>query len=90
MLGRLVHYAADAVLLSALAAGVKRSTGLTPDLSRIHDETTRGLASKYFGIGEVVFDTTESLARASGWFQRDLSTTSAWAAAKKATEGVAK
>lgn len=28
-LGRLAHYAFDAVLLSAFLAGVKRSTGLT-------------------------------------------------------------
>ncbi|PSK50320.1 hypothetical protein B9Z65_264 [Elsinoe australis] len=29
VLGRLTHYAFDAVLLSAFLAGVKRSTGLT-------------------------------------------------------------
>ncbi|KAL1991573.1 hypothetical protein VTN49DRAFT_4881 [Thermomyces lanuginosus] len=33
VLGRLTHYAFDAVLVSAFLAGIKRSTGLTPSLN---------------------------------------------------------
>jgi hypothetical protein len=36
-LGRLTHYAFDAVLISAFLAGVKRSTGLTYVLSILSD-----------------------------------------------------
>ncbi|CAG8717362.1 6260_t:CDS:2, partial [Scutellospora calospora] len=40
-IGRLVHYAADAVLVSAVLAGIKRSTGLTIATNRIENEEVR-------------------------------------------------
>ncbi|KAI4738196.1 hypothetical protein E4T44_15223, partial [Aureobasidium sp. EXF-8845] len=42
VLGRLTHYAFDAVLISAFLAGVKRSTGLTPSINedKITDNET--------------------------------------------------
>ncbi|KAK4217432.1 hypothetical protein QBC37DRAFT_369857 [Rhypophila decipiens] len=74
VLGRLTHYAFDAVLFSAFLAGMKRSTGLTvsfkkdkvagesPEVSRWVD--------KYLGVGEWVMDQSVAIAGSSGWFER--------------------
>ncbi|KDN52325.1 DUF1748-domain-containing protein [Tilletiaria anomala UBC 951] len=70
MLGRLMHYGIDALLIASVAAGIKRSTGLQPDLSQISDPTAKGIAEKYFGLGELVFDSSIAAARASRYFVR--------------------
>jgi Fungal protein of unknown function (DUF1748) len=70
VLGRLTHYAFDALLLSSVVAGVKRSTGLQPDLSQIQDASAKSILEKYFGIGEFVFDSTVAAAGASRYFVR--------------------
>jgi len=73
MLGRLTHYAFDAVLISTILAGMKRSTGLTPSLK---SDTVSGNADvkkwvdKYLDVGEFVMDSAVSAAGASGWFER--------------------
>lgn len=72
VLGRLLHYASDALLVSTVLAGIKRQTGLQPDINRISEPTTRGLLEKYLGFGEFVFDSGVAAARASSLFQRDL------------------
>ena len=69
VLGRLVHYAGDALLISTVLAGIKRQTGLQPDIGRISEPTTRGLLEKYLGFGEFVFDSSVAAARASSLFQ---------------------
>ncbi|KAM7190096.1 Fungal protein of unknown function (DUF1748) domain containing protein [Rhypophila sp. PSN 637] len=73
-LGRLTHYAFDAVLFSAFLAGMKRSTGLTVSLKRDkvageNPEVSRWV-DKYLGVGEWVMDQSVAIAGSSGWFER--------------------
>ncbi|KAL5504079.1 hypothetical protein ACEPAH_8152 [Sanghuangporus vaninii] len=70
MLGRLVHYTFDAVLLSTVLAGVRRSSGFSPDSSSIGDPTIRSLADRFLGFGETVFDVVQSSAVNSNYFKR--------------------
>ncbi|TID13447.1 putative duf1748 domain containing protein [Venturia nashicola] len=73
VLGRLTHYAVDAVLLSAFLAGVKRSTGLTPSV-KTEDMTKSTDVKKwidnYLWVGEVVMDQSVALMSSSGYFER--------------------
>ncbi|ATZ46408.1 hypothetical protein BCIN_01g10110 [Botrytis cinerea B05.10] len=71
-LGRLTHYAFDAVLLSAFLAGMKRSTGLTPSLKKdvTENKEINGWIEKYLGVGEWVMDTSVAFAGSSGFFER--------------------
>ncbi|KAF7331604.1 H/ACA ribonucleoprotein complex subunit 3 [Mycena kentingensis (nom. inval.)] len=71
MIGKLVHYAFDAVLISTLAAGVRRSSGFAPNAESISDPTFRGLAQRYFGVGETIFDMIQATAVNSAYFKRD-------------------
>ncbi|KAI0311564.1 hypothetical protein OF83DRAFT_1068612 [Amylostereum chailletii] len=70
MIGKLVHYAFDAVLVSTLAAGVRRSTGFAPDTGAIADSTIRSFAEKYLGVGETIFDMVQGTAVNSSYFKR--------------------
>ncbi|KZV72986.1 DUF1748-domain-containing protein [Peniophora sp. CONT] len=67
-IGRLVHYAADAVLLSTILAGMKRSTGFAPDLEKVPDGA-RGFASTYLGVGETIYDFAQSYVVNSAYFK---------------------
>ncbi|CAD0093235.1 unnamed protein product, partial [Aureobasidium mustum] len=70
-LGRLTHYAFDAVLFSAFLAGVKRSTGLTINEDKITDnETAKSWITRYLAIGEIVMDQSVAVMSSSGWFER--------------------
>ncbi|KIL67442.1 hypothetical protein M378DRAFT_73768 [Amanita muscaria Koide BX008] len=64
-LGRLAHYAVDAVLLSAVLAGVKKSSGFAFDTSNIHDPNIRLITEKYLRIGESAFDVVQATAMKS-------------------------
>jgi hypothetical protein len=70
MLGKLAHYAFDAVLLSTVVAGVRRSSGFTPDASIIPDPTVRSVAEKFLGVGETVFDMIQATAVNSSYFKK--------------------
>ncbi|KAJ7158923.1 hypothetical protein C8R46DRAFT_907020 [Mycena filopes] len=70
-IARLFHYAFDAVLLSTVAAGVRRSSGFTPDSASISDPTIRSIADRYLGIGESIFDMIQATAVNSTYFKRD-------------------
>ncbi|RAL11350.1 DUF1748 domain-containing protein [Aspergillus homomorphus CBS 101889] len=86
MLGRISHYAFDAVLISAFLAGIKRSTGLAPPLSRVargvfHSpslETDKITDNKdfkkwidqYLGVGEWVMDQSVAVLGSTSWFER--------------------
>ncbi|KAB5578155.1 hypothetical protein GE09DRAFT_1088704 [Coniochaeta sp. 2T2.1] len=71
-LGRLTHYAFDAVLLSAFLAGMKRSTGLTFKTDSVTggNKEVSGWVDKYLGVGEWVMDQSVAIAGSSGWFER--------------------
>jgi len=71
MIGRLLHYTVDAVLLSTVLAGVRRSSGFAPATNSIQDETIRSIADKYLGVGETIFDMLQGTAVNSQYFKRD-------------------
>ncbi|PPQ91010.1 hypothetical protein CVT25_013935 [Psilocybe cyanescens] len=73
MLGKLVHYTVDAVLLSTVVAGIRRSSGLSPDASVIPDPTVRSVAEKFLGVGETVFDVIQATAVNSSYFKKSSS-----------------
>jgi len=73
VLGRITHYAFDAVLLSAFLAGIKRSTGLTPSLKSDQVSSSpevRKWLDKYLGVGEWVMDQSVAVMGSSAWFAR--------------------
>jgi len=70
MIGRLVHYTVDAVLLSTLFAGIRRSSGFAPQTTLITDPSVRGIADKYFGVGETIFDIAQATVVNSSYFVR--------------------
>ncbi|KAG9258365.1 uncharacterized protein F5Z01DRAFT_194337 [Emericellopsis atlantica] len=71
-LGRLTHYAFDAVLVSAFLAGMKRSTGLTFKTDRVAGESKEmsKWIDNYLGVGEWVMDQSVAIAGSSGYFER--------------------
>ncbi|QVM09683.1 hypothetical protein D8B26_004340 [Coccidioides posadasii str. Silveira] len=71
VLGRLTHYAFDAVLISAFLAGIKRSTGLTLNSDKISDnKEVKRWVDNYLGVGEWVMDQSIAVLGSSGWFER--------------------
>ncbi|ESK89287.1 hypothetical protein Moror_1225 [Moniliophthora roreri MCA 2997] len=72
-LGRLIHYAVDAALLSTVLAGVKRSTGFAPDASQIEQPAMRSAAETFLSVGESIFDMVQGSAVTSKYFKRDRS-----------------
>ncbi|KAG8213212.1 hypothetical protein J3R82DRAFT_11677, partial [Butyriboletus roseoflavus] len=71
VLGRFVHYAADAVLVSTVIAGIRRSSGFTIETNRISDPTIRSLAERFLGVGETIFDMAQATAINSEYFKKD-------------------
>ncbi|KAF3017807.1 hypothetical protein E8E14_010191 [Neopestalotiopsis sp. 37M] len=71
-LGRLTHYAVDAVLISTILAGMRRSTGLTFQSKQIGGDNadTNKWIEKYLGVGEWVMDQSVAIAGSSPWFKR--------------------
>ncbi|KAH9892186.1 hypothetical protein F4778DRAFT_751156 [Xylariomycetidae sp. FL2044] len=71
-LGRLTHYAFDAVLISTIIAGMRRSTGLTFQKDRIGGENKEmnKWVEKYLNVGEWVMDQSVAVAGTSSFFQR--------------------
>ncbi|KAF9919943.1 hypothetical protein FBU30_010351 [Linnemannia zychae] len=70
MLGKLIHYAADAILISAVLAGIKRSTGLTVASNKIESKDVRSAVDRYLSIGEWVMDQGIMFMTASEYFVR--------------------
>ncbi|KAI8082465.1 hypothetical protein BDF21DRAFT_462533 [Thamnidium elegans] len=70
MWGRLFHFTADAVLISAVLAGVKRNSGLQPATSQIENEDVRKYVNKYLDIGEWVVDSSVTFMNNSPYFER--------------------
>ncbi|KAI1809420.1 DUF1748-domain-containing protein [Poronia punctata] len=70
-LTRLGHYAIDAVLVSTILAGMRRSTGLTVKPERIHESSeVNKWVNKYLGVGEWVLDQSVAFAGSSKYFER--------------------
>lgn len=69
-LSKLFHYSVDAVLISAVFAGVRRSTGLTFNSNQVENSDIRGLLVRYLGVGEWVLDTSASFLESSKYFKK--------------------
>ncbi|KAL1745426.1 hypothetical protein HDZ31DRAFT_12322, partial [Schizophyllum fasciatum] len=70
MFGRIVHYSVDAVLLSTVLAGVRRSSGFTVNPDTIPEGTPRTIFEKYISVGESVFDMAQATVVNSQYFKR--------------------
>ncbi|KAI1319911.1 hypothetical protein EDD11_002586 [Mortierella claussenii] len=70
MIAKIVHYAADAVLVSAVLAGIKRSTGLGVATHKIESEDVRTYVDKYLTVGEWVVDQGSAFLSSSQYFER--------------------
>ncbi|WWC90747.1 uncharacterized protein L201_005684 [Kwoniella dendrophila CBS 6074] len=55
VLGRLVHYAFDALAISTVLAGVKKTTGYAPATDQIPDSSIKSITDTYLSAGETVF-----------------------------------
>ncbi|KAI8909478.1 hypothetical protein PhCBS80983_g06058 [Powellomyces hirtus] len=62
-MGRLLHYAFEAALLSTAFSGAKRAAGVEFDARKIENETARTVLFQYFRIGDWVIDTSASQLR---------------------------
>ncbi|OLY83545.1 hypothetical protein AYI68_g2314 [Smittium mucronatum] len=56
MLGTIVHYAIDLALVSALLAGIRRTSGLTIKAATNHPNGDESYLIKYLKFGEKSFD----------------------------------
>ncbi|ORY35617.1 hypothetical protein BCR39DRAFT_511159 [Naematelia encephala] len=70
VLGKLAHYAFDAIAISTVLAGIKRSTGFTPDVKQLPESYIRNIAEGYLGAGETVFNVAAGQAVTSGYFKK--------------------
>ncbi|RMZ79120.1 hypothetical protein DV738_g3546, partial [Chaetothyriales sp. CBS 135597] len=78
VLGRVAHYAFDAVLISAVLAGIKRSTGLTLKTSSFGGASSgkdnsadiQTWVDRYLGVGEWVMDQSIAIMGSSQYFER--------------------
>ncbi|KAF9365433.1 MAG: hypothetical protein J3Q66DRAFT_354396 [Benniella sp.] len=70
MIAKLVHYAADAVLVSAVLAGIKRSNGLSVNTDKIQSDDVRSYVNKYLSVGEWVVDQGTAFMSSSQYFER--------------------
>ncbi|KAF8273364.1 DUF1748-domain-containing protein, partial [Lactarius quietus] len=63
-------FAFDAILISTIAASVKRTTGFVPDTESISNPTLRSFTERYLGFGETVFDAIQGTVVTSPYFKR--------------------
>ncbi|KAF5333739.1 hypothetical protein D9611_002352 [Ephemerocybe angulata] len=70
MLGKLVHIGFDALLISALLAGIKRTTGLTPALHQVPNKDIRKVMRSWLEFGEYIFDFAVVVMGRSSSFER--------------------
>ncbi|KAK9454880.1 hypothetical protein V1511DRAFT_501235 [Dipodascopsis uninucleata] len=70
MIGKIFHISFDLVLVSALLAGVKRSTGLEFKTETIESSDFRTAVTRYLDVGEWVLDTGVAFMSSSPYFTR--------------------
>ncbi|CAK9439192.1 uncharacterized protein LODBEIA_P34160 [Lodderomyces beijingensis] len=70
MIGKITHIGIDLVLISGFLAGVKRATGIQPNLDLIENKDVRYYTGKYLGLGESVLDSSAAFLGSSGYFTR--------------------
>nr|CAG8491570.1 5530_t:CDS:2 [Entrophospora candida]CAG8492618.1 372_t:CDS:2 [Entrophospora candida] len=70
VVGKIVHIAIDAVLISAVLAGIKKSTGYTVATNRIGNPDLRTAVTKFLTIGEVVVESSVTYISTSAYFEK--------------------
>ncbi|KAG2235054.1 DUF1748-domain-containing protein [Thamnidium elegans] len=70
-MSKILHYTFDAILITTVLAGIKRSTGIQPATSKIESTTIRGYVDKYLGFGEWVFDMSVVYFSHSSYFTKN-------------------
>ncbi|KAI8367657.1 uncharacterized protein BYT42DRAFT_618074 [Radiomyces spectabilis] len=70
MWGKLFHFAADAMLITTVLAGIKRNTGLQIATSKIEDNNIRSYLDKYLDFGDTLLDQAVYQMQKSGYFER--------------------
>ncbi|KAF3909469.1 hypothetical protein AA313_de0203121 [Arthrobotrys entomopaga] len=70
LIGKLIHFSVDAVIVSAFLAGVKRSTGLSFKTEKIESKDFRGMVNRYLDFGEWVMDQSIAVMGTSQYFER--------------------
>jgi len=70
VLGRVIHIGVDAILVSAVLAGIKRSTGLQFKSEAIESKDIRGAVNKYLNVGDWVLDQGIAFISSSSYFER--------------------
>ncbi|KAK9896221.1 DUF1748-domain-containing protein [Cystobasidium minutum MCA 4210] len=70
MLGKVMHYMLDAILISTVLAGVRRATGLTAKSNSTKNNDVNTFLKSYLDIGEWVFDASVVLLSRSSYFER--------------------
>lgn len=71
-IGKIVHFAVDITLFAGFLAGIKKNTGITPDISIIQEPNVQYYANKYFDYGDTVYDSTVNFMRTSKYFVKNL------------------
>ncbi|GAA6048356.1 hypothetical protein JCM3770_000965 [Rhodotorula araucariae] len=71
VLGRLVHYTFDIVLVSTVLAGVKRHTGFQVSTTQVPEGPARQAADTLLYAGERVFDIASATSYTSSIFERE-------------------
>jgi len=70
VLGRLLHYTLDAIMLSTVVAGIRRSSGFEPQTALIPEQNIRSVAESFLGVGETIFDIAQATAVSSSYWRR--------------------
>ncbi|CAH7672114.1 hypothetical protein BY996DRAFT_4604293 [Phakopsora pachyrhizi] len=52
----IIHLGLDSLLVSVCLAGIRRSTGLTPALSKVQNKEVRRILKSYLDLGDWVMD----------------------------------
>ncbi|CAA93237.1 hypothetical protein POMI540_2112 [Schizosaccharomyces pombe] len=69
-LSRLFHYGVDLALVSTCVAGIRRSSGISFEVEKIHNEDVKTAVEKYLNFGEWAFDQSSAFLGSSTWFKK--------------------
>ncbi|CCF57862.1 hypothetical protein KAFR_0D02150 [Kazachstania africana CBS 2517] len=70
LLGKTVHITADLILVATCLAGIRRNTGLTPNLRYVKNDSIRDYTARYLKFGESCYDYSVAKIGASKYFSR--------------------
>lgn len=71
-MGKIFHVAVDLTLIAGFLSGVKKNTGVTPNIGLIGEPNVEYYAYKYLDYGDYVYDNAASFMRNSRFFVKGL------------------